>query len=57
MKIKMRMRDLATSVDTVTVLRWLVEVGQPIKRGQPPMEIETDKAAMGVESFATDLFP
>ena len=52
MKIKMKMPDLATSADTVTVLRWLVEVGQPIKRGQPLLEIETDKAAMEVESFA-----
>ena len=53
MKIKMKMPDLATSASTVTVLRWLVEVGQPIKRGQPLLEIETDKAAMEVESFAT----
>jgi pyruvate dehydrogenase E2 component (dihydrolipoamide acetyltransferase) len=35
------------------VLRWLVEVGQPIRRGQPLLEIETDKATMEVESFST----
>ena len=53
MKIKMKMPDLATSADTVTVLRWLVDVGQPIKRGQPLLEIETDKAAMEVECIAS----
>ena len=53
MQIKMKMPDLATSASTVTILKWLVEVGQPIKRGQPLLEIETDKAAMEVESFTT----
>ena len=52
MQIKMKMPDLATSASVVTILKWLVEVGQPIKRGQPLLEIETDKAAMEVESFA-----
>lgn len=53
MQIKMKMPDLATSASVVTILKWLVEVGQPIKRGQPLLEIETDKAAMEVESFAS----
>lgn len=53
MQIKIKMPDLATSASTVTVLRWLVEVGQPIERGQPLLEIETDKATMEVESFSS----
>ena len=53
MKIKLKMPDLSTSSSTVTIVRWLVEVGQPIQRGQPLLEIETDKAMMEVESFAT----
>jgi pyruvate dehydrogenase E2 component (dihydrolipoamide acetyltransferase) len=53
MQIKMKMPDLATSASAVTILKWLVEVGQPIKRGQPLVEIETDKAVMEVESFVT----
>lgn len=53
MRIKMKMPDLANSAAAVTILQWLVEVGQPIKRGQPLVEIETDKAVMEVESFAT----
>ena len=42
------MPHVATSVDTVAVLRWLVEVGQPIEHGQALVGIETDKAAMEV---------
>jgi pyruvate/2-oxoglutarate dehydrogenase complex dihydrolipoamide acyltransferase (E2) component len=51
MKIEIKMPDLSTADETVTVVEWLVEVGQSIKRGQPLMEIETDKAVMEVESF------
>lgn len=53
MKIKLKMPDLSNSEATVTVMRWLVEVGQPVKRGQALLEIETDKAVMEVESFTT----
>ena len=42
-KIEMKMPYLATTTDTVTVLSWLVEVDGPIKRGEPLLEIETDK--------------
>ena len=50
MDVVMRMPDLATVDDTVTLLRWLVEVGQPIRRGEPLLEVETDKAILVVES-------
>lgn len=53
MQVKMKMPDLATADSAVKVLRWLVEPGQPIQRGQPLLEIETDKAAMEVECVAT----
>ena len=50
MDVVMRMPDVATVDDTVTLLRWLVEVGQPIRRGEPLLEVETDKAILVVES-------
>jgi pyruvate dehydrogenase E2 component (dihydrolipoamide acetyltransferase) len=54
MEIKMKMPDLATNDGVeIGVIRWLVEVGQPVKRGQPLLEVETDKAAQEVESIAT----
>jgi len=49
MAYDMKMPDLATTDSEVTIIRWLVEVGEPVKRGQPLLEIETDKAEMEVE--------
>jgi len=36
-----------------TVVRWLVEIGDPVTRGQPIAEIETDKVVIEMESLAT----
>lgn len=33
-----------------TITRWLKKVGDPIKKGEPILEIETDKVSMEVES-------
>ncbi len=46
----MRMPDLGVVDDTVTVVRWLIEVGQWIERGEPLVEVETDKSIMELES-------
>lgn len=50
MEMEMRMPDLATTGSPIKVLRWLVSVGQTVQRGQPLLEVETDKAVMQVES-------
>ena len=52
MEIHIKMPDLATTEDEIRVVRWLIEVGKPVKLGQPLLEIETDKATMDVESIA-----
>jgi len=52
----MKMPDLATTDSTIKVIRWLVTPGQPIKRGQALLEVETDKATMEVECIATGVF-
>jgi pyruvate dehydrogenase E1 component alpha subunit len=49
----MRMPDLGTVDDTIKVVKWLAEVGQPIRRGQPLLEVETDKSIMELESSVT----
>lgn len=50
----MKMPDLATNEGVeLGITRWLVEVGQSVKRGQALMEIETDKAVQEVECIAT----
>jgi pyruvate/2-oxoglutarate dehydrogenase complex dihydrolipoamide acyltransferase (E2) component len=52
--INMKMPDLATNEGVeLGVARWLVEVGQPVKRGQPLLEIESDKAVQEVECIAS----
>ena len=56
MEIKMKMPDLATTDSAIKVIRWLVTPGQPIKRGQALLEVETDKATMEVECIATGVF-
>jgi pyruvate dehydrogenase E2 component (dihydrolipoamide acetyltransferase) len=46
------MPDIGTVVDSVTVLRWMKQVGDAVKRGDPLCEIETDKATSVLESYA-----
>ena len=53
MEIAMRMPDLGTVDDTIKVVKWLVAVGQPIRRGQPLVEVETDKSILELESTVT----
>jgi pyruvate dehydrogenase E2 component (dihydrolipoamide acetyltransferase) len=49
------MPDLATTGSSIKVLRWLVGVGQTVRRGEPLLEVETDKAVMQVESVVSGL--
>ncbi|MBA3508493.1 MAG: 2-oxo acid dehydrogenase subunit E2 [Thermoleophilaceae bacterium] len=44
------MPRLSDSMEEGTVLKWLVEVGGVVKRGEPLVEIETDKANMTYEA-------
>ncbi len=46
----MRMPDLATTGSPMKVVRLLAAAGDDIARGQPILEVETDKATMEVES-------
>ncbi|MBL8270412.1 biotin/lipoyl-containing protein [Steroidobacter sp.] len=51
MDLNMKMPDLATNDGVeLGVTRWLVAVGDVVKRGQPLLEVETDKAVQEVES-------
>ena len=51
-EITMKMPDLSTASDEVTVVSWNVKVGEEVKRGQLLLEVETDKSAMDVECIA-----
>lgn len=53
MDVNMKMPDLATNDGVeLGIARWLVDVGQPVKRGQALLEVETDKAVQEVECIA-----
>ena len=43
---------LSATMETVTVLRWLKQIGDKVTMGEPLVELETDKATMEVESPA-----
>ncbi len=52
-KVQMKMPDLATNEGAeIAVLKWLVEPGQAVKRGEPLLEVETDKAVQEVECIS-----
>ena len=52
MNVNMKMPDLATNDGVeLGIARWLVKIGQSVKRGQPILEVETDKAVQEVESI------
>jgi pyruvate dehydrogenase E1 component alpha subunit len=46
----MKMPDLATTGSDIRLVRWLAQPGEAVKRGQPLVEVETDKALSTVES-------
>jgi pyruvate dehydrogenase E2 component (dihydrolipoamide acetyltransferase) len=50
MQYEMKMPDLATTESQIRIVRWLVQPGQKVGRGQPLLEVETDKATMEVEA-------
>lgn len=53
MKREIKMPDLGTTVAELNIMRWLVKEGDFIKRGQPLLEVETDKTTTEVESYCS----
>ena len=53
MPVNVIMPALGMSQETGKLLRWLVAEGQPVRQGQPLMEIETDKVTVEIESPAS----
>lgn len=52
MSQQLKMPDLATVDGGVKILRWLVAPGVRVNRGDPILEVETDKATVTVECVA-----
>src|SRR2546430_4434530 len=47
------MPRLSDSMETGKVLRWLKKEGEEVKKGEPLVEIESDKANIEVEAYAS----
>ena len=45
------MPRLSDSMEEGKVVRWLKKVGEPVQKGEPLAEIETDKATMEMEAY------
>ena len=52
MASEVTMPRLSDSMEEGTVLKWLVDEGSEVKRGEPLVEIETDKANMTYDADA-----
>lgn len=52
MATEIKIPDLGTTVDQIKLIAWLKQEGEPVKRGEPLCEVETDKAVMELESVA-----
>jgi pyruvate dehydrogenase E2 component (dihydrolipoamide acetyltransferase) len=50
MSVSVTMPRLSDSMEEGTVTKWLVEVGAEVAKGQPLVEIDTDKATMEYEA-------
>mgnify|MGYP000164957506 CR=1 FL=1 len=51
MAVEIKMPRLSQTTDEVRFIRWLVQEGDAVKKGDPLCEVETDKVTMEVESF------
>ena len=52
MATPIKMPDLGTNVEEIRLVQWLKQEGDPVKRGEPLCEVETDKATDELESVA-----
>jgi len=48
---EIKMPGLGTNSSEINIIRWLKQEGSSIVRGEPLLEVETDKSAMEVESY------
>jgi len=52
MAVEIPMPRLSQTTDEVRLIRWLVAVGDSVRKGQALCEVENDKTTLEVESFA-----
>ncbi|MBI4830372.1 MAG: 2-oxo acid dehydrogenase subunit E2 [Candidatus Lindowbacteria bacterium] len=55
MSAEIVMPKLSDTMEEGRIIKWLKKVGDPVKEGEPLLEVETDKADIEVESFDTGI--
>lgn len=55
MAVPVIMPKFEMSQETATLIQWLVEEGQAVEKGQPLLEVETDKVTMEIEAPASGI--
>lgn len=51
MRTEVLMPSLGYDMESAKVIAWLKQVGDPVRRGEPIAEIETDKTNIEMESL------
>ena len=51
MAVSVIMPKAGMAMETGTILKWLKEPGDPVAKGEPLLEIETDKVSMEAVSY------
>lgn len=55
MAVEIVMPRMSDTMEKGTIVRWLKQEGQEVRKGEPLAEIETDKATMQLESYASGI--
>jgi pyruvate/2-oxoglutarate dehydrogenase complex dihydrolipoamide acyltransferase (E2) component len=53
MRTEIAMPAAGSGMESGKITRWLKEVGSEVRRGEPVVEIETDKATLEIEARAS----
>jgi len=53
MRVDVTMPNLGYGMEEGTIQRWLKQVGDSVKRGEPLAEVETDKTTVEMEAMAS----
>src|SRR5579872_2223872 len=53
MPVEVKLPRLGQGMESGTIVRWLKSEGQPVEKGEPLFEVDTDKATQEVEAEAS----
>jgi pyruvate/2-oxoglutarate dehydrogenase complex dihydrolipoamide acyltransferase (E2) component len=53
MRVEIKMANLGYDMETGKIGSWLKGVGDSVQRGEPVVEVETDKSSVEMESLHT----